>query len=510
MHRSADRFIWFFFITFLAIQILIEANSLIHHDIIWSLEIGKRMFSGGHYGSDFFETNPSLLYFIHGSLVLLAEAIPIKPITAFYSFLAGLTGLCYFISFKIIRNLFSIDETAGNYLLIALALSLGLATLADYGQKEQIMLLLSLPYFFLNLSFLLNKPRSAWLGGLVGAMAGIGFALKPPYFFIPFCLTELWLFWNKKSLSVFLRWDLAALALVQVVYLISFIIFTPTYLTEILPVILATYVPEHYVHINILLLQAPLLFFFISLIIWAFCYQKNRLNSIIQYLFMICLGFALSYLLQSKGWRYQALPLYATNILLVSLIGLSGFRKFKHARIERYLLIMTLFISSVSFYVVPIALNTKNQMQCAFNSQCAFNHMVNEVSYYAQNEPFFMFSTYMQSAYFMYYGHMKLGSRFCSLWPLPGLVNHPANPDMEYSLQQRILEDFKRFKPKLVLVNINVNNYEQYGYIHDSDFNFLTFMEKNKAFKQLWQEYHWVKRIQYNPLYSFDLYLKRS
>ncbi|WP_133129630.1 hypothetical protein [Legionella yabuuchiae] len=510
MHRSSDRLIWLFFILCLGIQILIETNSLIHHDIIWSLEIGKRLFSGGQYGNDFFETNPSLLYFIHGSLVSFAKMVQLKSITVFYSFLLGLTVFCFLICNTIIRNLFREDKTLGTYLLLALATSLGLVTLVDYGQKEQLMLLLTFPYFFLNYSLLLDKPRPAWLEVLVGVMAGVGFALKPPYFFIPFCLTELWQLWNKKTLRVFMRWDLAALLFMQLAYGISVLTITPSYLTEILPVILDTYVSERYVHLHTLLLQAPMIFFYITMIIWAFCFQRDRLNTIIKYLFIITLGFALSYLLQGKGWRYQALPLYACNILLISVISLSGFRKFKHAGIETTLLAMSLVIFTTTFYVVPIALNTKNQMQCAFNSNCAFNRMIKEVSAYASDKPFFMFSTYMQSAYFMYYGAMELGSRFCSLWPIPGLINHPNEPRLKHSIQEQVVEDFKRFQPNLVLVNVNITHRKDYGYIHDPDFNYLTFMQDNQRFKALWQDYYWVKRVSYNPLYSFDIYLKRS
>lgn len=505
---SENRALWFFFSLCVSFQIIVIINSIVSHDVIWSLEVGKRLYSGGSYLNDFFETNPPLLYYLHGLIVKASEITRIKPVHFFYGFLLSFTFFCFAICVWLTQQFYQEDRKASYFLLAALALCLGFVVNADYGQKEQIMLLFSLPYFFLNITRIFDyKIRSSIAFG-IGLFAGIGFAFKPPFFFIPFILAEMGLVLLKKNFKVLLRWDVAAIFLVQCFYLISMLLITPSYIHDVLPVILATYVPEQYTPLSLLLSQEFMLFFYINAIMWCWCYQKNRLNQVISYFFLVSFGFAISYLLQGKGWRYQGLPLYVTNILLASQILLSGFRKFKKAKLELFLLATTFGMFFLILYIGPIFKYMNNRLECVFHSKCDFNRVIDEVrSFSNPNDSFFMFSSYMQSVYFMHYAPLQLGSRYASLWPVPGLVNKTENKKLKSFVQQTILEDFIRFKPKLVLVNTNDYQYSNFAYIKDKNFNYLTFMKQNDAFQKLWKNYTWVKHMDYGPMVSFDLYI---
>lgn len=482
MLRKQEQTLWFFFTLLLITQIILQLNSPLHHDLIWSLEVGKRLMAGGTYFHDFFETNPPLLYFLHGALFKLAGAIQLKPLTVFYIFIICASLLCYLSCFRITRNLFPEDKQIRTFLLTALAISLGFAPNNDYGQKEHIMMLLALPYFLFNLSFILNKPRSKQHEIVLGALAGIGFAFKPPYFFIPLALIELERVVRNRSFNVLIRWDIAAIVCVQFIYLLSMVILTPSYLTDMLPVILKTYVPQAFVPWSGTLLNHYSLFFYFNTLIWFLCYQPNRLNQIIAYFFLITLGFTLSFILQNKGWAYQQLPLRISNLLFLSLIALSGLRKFKDCIIQKYVLLLSVIFLITTLFLIPSCKISTERLSCFINPSCSFNQMTDEIrAYTTPNDSFFSFSSHMQSTYFAHYGHLQLASRFAALWPLPNLLNKTDSKNLIPVIQALIAEDFVRNQPQVVFVSM-INEYE---YIQNPDFNYLSFMKENKTFDTL-------------------------
>jgi hypothetical protein len=507
MDIKRQRIIWVTFFSCLIIQIFIQSHSLVFHDILWSIEVGKRLFAGGTYAKDFFETNPPLLYFFHGTLGWLSAFIHVKPVTFFYGFIIFTTTIVFVSCHILSKQLLKEDQTARFCLLMALAISLGIAVNASYGQKEQIMILFALPYFFIHMGYQLNKSVQTWVQVLAGLFAGIGFAFKPPFFFLAPLLVEFALILSRRQITTLFRPDVFAIIIVQLIYLLSILIITPSYFKIVLPVILTTYVPEQYVSLMQLFINEVMVFFYLSLIAWFFCYQKGRLNKIIIVWFWVALGFAVSYVLQSKGWHYQGLPLCVIEMLFASLVFLSGLRKFQNQTIERRLVILSFSFIILIFYIAPVYVLAKFKISVNSTHNHRFWTMIEEVGNNAGPErSLFMFTTHMQSIYFMHYANMSIGSRFGSIWPLPGLLNNEKRQNFKIlnMVKEAITEDFKRFQPSLVLVN-----QPQYSYIKNRQFDYIELMKSNKTFNQLWKNYQYLKQIDYGPFFVFDLYKKK-
>lgn len=507
MERYSQPIIWLIFILFFSIQLFIQGNGIIAHDIIWNFEVGSRLVAGGSYAKDFFEPNPPLLFFLHGFLGQLAAKVHIKPITFFYVFLTISSLLSFFTCHRLITHIFARDKPVIFTLSAALIIAFSIAIGGDFGQKEHIVMLFALPYFFLNIGYLFEKNFSRSLQIVLGCAAGIGFAFKPPYFFLPLVLIELALMAQRCKINTLLRWDLVCIGFVQIIYLASIYLFTPSYLETVLPMILKTYAHQRYVDTTTLVTQVYMVFFYINLIGWLSCYTKDVYNKLVLQFFLISLGFALSYCLQGKGWTYQGLPLHVSNLFFFATIVILGLRKYKAQWVEKGLLCLSASLLFLLFYMAPCYQTITTKLSCFKQPQCGLMRMMQGVSQLAPKGPLFVFSTHMQSSYFRYYGGFPLGSRFPYLWPLPGYLNqkHDALQDVKQQIQTMITEDFLRFQPTLVLIHRGPNDY-----IHNQHFDYLTFMTENHVFSVVWKDYRWIEQINEDPYFNFDVYLKKA
>src|SRR3990167_3846381 len=175
-----------------------------------------------------FETNPPMI------LYLYYPAIKIQQITGFsltnslriWVFSLALTSLA--ICTNLLAHL--VTEKLTTYLLTLTMLFILLFLPANqFGQREHISLILTLPYFFSAALLLEKKKISRFLLVSIGIMAGIGFGIKP-YFIFPFIFIELYI----KS---WMRIPPIIISVIIITYILSTIILQPGYFSVVLPLV---------------------------------------------------------------------------------------------------------------------------------------------------------------------------------------------------------------------------------------------------------------------------------
>ncbi len=142
---------------------------------------------------DMFDVNPPLIWYINTIPASLANLLNV-PITLTFNFFLLLmmvvSGLmCFYV---IVTKLERKDLFVGSGIVFGLLLFNFFLTV-DFGQREEIFVLLFIPFFFLRLARWRGCPitrREAVFFGLVGA-AGI---LMKHYFVLNFLVVELFLF----------------------------------------------------------------------------------------------------------------------------------------------------------------------------------------------------------------------------------------------------------------------------------------------------------------------------
>ena len=158
-------------------------------DVAWQLWIAGRLNAGAHLYRDIMEVNPPLWFWMAQPVDALARGLGMRPDAVLVIAIGGLVGL----SLTAANGLTSDLEPRRRALLLSYAaLALMAMPWVHVGQREQIVLIVTLPYAALVAARAERKRVSTELALLVGAAAGLGFALKHYFLIVPVVL-ELWL-----------------------------------------------------------------------------------------------------------------------------------------------------------------------------------------------------------------------------------------------------------------------------------------------------------------------------
>jgi hypothetical protein len=286
-------------------------------DVAWQLWIAGRLHAGAHLYRDIVEVNPPLWFWMAVPVDAAARALGARPDAVLVLFMGGIVAL---------------SLSATNRLLVDIApprraLLLGYAALAlmampwvHVGQREQIVLIGTLPYAALVAARAAGARVPVALSVLIGAGAALGFALKHYFLIVPLVL-ELWLVAQRPREWRLLRPEIGAIAIVGGLYALAIAVFARDYLTNMVPLIRIAYGIVGAPSLN----QVFGLFALLGLGILAFVAAHWRLLArapLASALLVAAAGFALVYFIQSKGWLYHAIPLVGcASLALAALLA---------------------------------------------------------------------------------------------------------------------------------------------------------------------------------------------
>ncbi len=78
-----------------------------------------------------------------------------------------------------------------------------------------------------------------------------------------------------------------------------------------------------------------------------------------------------------------------------------------------------------------------------------------------------------------------------------------------HSLLTAVVEDFYKYKPDVVLVDVrNTNPDGVKRYFGNQQMDYIKFFSMDIAFKNTWQHYHYLKTVDGQPLFKFNIYLR--
>ena len=303
----------------LAIAIALIAGSLLppaplSPDVSWQLWIAHQMRHGARLYVDIIETNPPLWFWMAMPVDSLAEATGTSSGRWLITALALAAAASLAATGRLLAHIADAPRAA---LLGYAALVILWMPLADIGQREQLVLIASLPYAALagRRSRGTAVPRAGAIG--VGIGAGLGFALKHYFLLVPLLL-ELWLIAILGRRYRPWRLEIIAMAALGAAYAIAIGVVTPSYLSAIVPMLRllygATGIPQTLrpAQIAWILTAAALL-----------CRPRLLRDGEAPFATatgVAAIGFALAWAIQHKGWGYHAIA--TTGCLSIALAAL--------------------------------------------------------------------------------------------------------------------------------------------------------------------------------------------
>jgi hypothetical protein len=178
-----------------------------------------------------------------------------------------------------------------------------------FGQREQIVLIGTLPYAALIAARREGKPLPLLFAASIGTGAALGFALKQYFLIVP-VLLELWLIAGRPRSWRPLRPETVAIVTVGLVYAAALVLLERDFLTDIVPLIRLAYgafgapSPSQ--------LFGPFAIVGLATLSFVAVYARRiagRKATFASALLVAAFGFAAAYFIQFKGWPYHAIPL---------------------------------------------------------------------------------------------------------------------------------------------------------------------------------------------------------
>ena len=270
-------------------------NGPLINDVGWQMWVGRRMSEGALLYRDILEINPPLWFWIGEALVRAGDFIQVRPAALL---VAGL-GAGALLALALIR---STGASAPDRMLLGLGLVSTLFLTAPFalGQREQWVVIATLPYVALQAARMEERRVSSGAVLAIALLAASGIALKHYFVALPVAL-ELWLVVRRRTFS--LRLEHGVLLLAGAAYIAAILLLTPDYIHVMVPMIATAY--GKFAPSFLALIANPAM---IAVGAAGGLVVLGRPNALGQAAGIAAAAFALAFIVQAKNFPYQAIP----------------------------------------------------------------------------------------------------------------------------------------------------------------------------------------------------------
>ena len=469
------------------VEFVIHLAGLINHDSAWLLYGTGRMLEGARLYLDIVEVNPPLIFYLSVPPVLAARFLDLPVVDLFVLYIFALAAGSLALTREVMRSLPIEQAPLRRMLLVAAFFGLIVLPGPVLGQREHLVTILGLPYLVLVAVRSDGRDVSRRLAVVCGLAAGLAFSIKPPLLVVP-ALLELYLFIVRRPRILLFRPETLALAAAVSAYILSIVLFTPEYLTFIVPMAVMTYHayettwPIVLGRVETLLLPIAIALVFLT--------RDRRAASRLNDAFLItALCAYVFYVIERKGWQYQVYPVDA---MLMLLVGVSLTRALwrhdtytsREARWVRPAFLVVVLLVGLGVSAAARG-NYRNSMTTVMTPYVREN---------AAHGGFAVLSAHVVWGFpLTVYAGVDWNMRLPALWMVPGLIRARATargPAPELDRLERyvidaVVEDFARHPPDVVLVDAR----QQKTYFGGLAFDYLAFFSRDPRFRQVWQDY---------------------
>lgn len=319
----------------------LQSRLLLSWDASWGLHETEKLLGGGKYVKDFFEMTPPLFLYLFMPVVLVKKWFAINTVIIFRVYFFLISAISLSICYPLVQKIFS-ERHASLALIFSLMIAVVFLLLPlpfDFGQREHLLIILTMPYFLAVTYRLQGNSLLTSTAIIIGILAGLGFAIKP-FFLITFIFIELYCIHTKNSLLAWVRAETLAILGLLALYTPLVIIYFQEYL-RIIPIAMRLYYQGYNLPLTTLALRPEFIFCCLGIVFHVVHYNKNPYKIFCNVFLIGLIGFLFSYLMQHTYWYYHLLPGFSMGILLfVVLFG--TFAVQDHTRKIDYLLMTAL------------------------------------------------------------------------------------------------------------------------------------------------------------------------
>lgn len=446
-----------------------RAPHYLNHDVSWFVMVAGLFVDGAVPYIDFVEPNAPLSWFLMIPASILNEYLGVSLPFATNIWVLMLVFGSYLLSIPFTRDL---DLTRNRlfFLQVTIFAIFVLWPGQEFGQREHLLGVFVTPYIFAVAQRNWLTSRGRFLRLIVGFLAAVGVGLKPPIF-IALVVVEMVSFSRTRSL---VHVENVALAGGLVLYVAVTAVFFPGFFEVNLTWGAGLY-SAYGSWFGILPFFAGVLVFTGFLFVLTFIYRGSPAGQTGWMFGMAAVGAFAGYMLQQKGWLYQAYP-----FIHLSTVSLALFV----ARIDRISL-------GACIYIVTISIGLSG-----YDWRFFLNDPDRHAEFYEifdVNDRALVLSTAVGDAFpFAAIHPGGWGSRYPCLILMPGLVKATAEnggelpreyQHLDKMFRAHIVEDLVRFAPPRIAVR------KQFIQAMPVGFDIVDWLSEDPAFESVWQRY---------------------
>lgn len=478
---------------------IIQWHSLLNWDVSLLMHTAERFFQGGKYGSAFFDTDPPLILYIYFIPVLFARYLYLSLATANILFTFFISGTMLLLCYRMLSLLNK--NYPATLLICAIAFTFLFIPAMNFAQREHIMLMLIMPYLLLTTARLYKINFNRYITFCIGLIAGCGFAIKP-HFYLIFLIIEIYYCVMRGKLA--LRLESVTIIGFALLYLMSIVLFSPEYITIILPAI------NHYYYPGLAKIMWPLLVWthpglvlsLLPLGLYFICHHKTfHLENIF---ILATLGFIIVYLLQKTYWYYHLIPAFSLSFILLTQLCYRISKPLWDQE-RKTITILSLTILCIVYFPGKYiyALNAE-----AMHARCKADvaDLMHILPSLPKNTSIYFLSGCLLPYPAVDYLHLQDVQLAQTYWFLPGMVLKGKTQEVAYEkaldlihkniLLQKIILDLLQKNPTIIVVDNRIN-------CNGIAFQFIPFFSKDNTFKQFFSNYDSIAHFA-----TIDIYQK--
>jgi hypothetical protein len=428
----------------LAVTVILTALRLsgtVDSDVAWQLWIANRIHAGANLYRDIIETNPPLWFWMALPVDRIASLLHLRPEAVLILAIGGSVALALAATERLIRH---VAPQPRALLLGYAALCLMAMPWMHLGQREQIVLIGTIPYAALVAARREQRPVSILLATLIGIGAALGFALKHYFLIVP-ALLECWLLTRNGKWRV-VRPETLAIGVAGLAYAAAVLLFEPDYVTTIVPLLRLAYGEAGAPSLRYLFGPSALIGLVMLALVAAHArYLRSKQCPFAGALAAAAVGFAAAYFVQFRGWAYHAIPLLGcASLALAAMLAEVGAPMRVLRILAPALLALPLFVTAEE------AIHAHGPNPDVLGAVSGL-HAGDTVGFLT-TETAIPWSVTLQGGY-------RYASRYNGFWMMPAIARNQqrANPDPRLSeLGRRIVsetvDDFACMPPRRIIV----------------------------------------------------------
>jgi len=203
------------------LQTLFNANL----DAVWLLHCADSILHDGTYYYNFIEVNPPLILYFYMPAIFLSTVFNITPYIALIIYLFFFVILILIINYFLLKKIFCSQPNLTWLFLFIFTACFTVLPLNQFSERENLAVILILPYLLFTGLRLQNKSTSHFAGFIFGILAAIGLSFKP-YFVPVFLFIEIYYLYAKRNLLAWIKIETLTILVFMIIYLVSTIIFS--------------------------------------------------------------------------------------------------------------------------------------------------------------------------------------------------------------------------------------------------------------------------------------------